>query len=85
MFPVAAVTVSSNASSVTAQTAIVTNVAKRVHSSDRDSLTDVHSKRRRIIDWSPIHEPFQKLYKVEGRSLRDTRHLLEVEYGFAAS
>ena len=52
---------------------------------DQDDDIDTQSKRRKTIDWSPVAEPFRRLYKIEGRSLSETKHFLERNHNFVAS
>ena len=42
-------------------------------------------KRRQVIDWGSIHEPFKNLYKDEDKSLHDTMCILQDQFGFQAS
>ena len=51
---------------------------------NQDALADVPHKRRKL-NWDLVYGPFTKLYKDEGRSLAETRRILNREYGFAAS
>ena len=53
-------------------------------SNDQDASADIPHKRRKL-NWDLVYGPFIKLYKDEGKSLAETKCILEREHGFAAS
>ena len=42
-------------------------------------------KRRKLIDWDSIYEPFKRVYIDEGKSLPETMQILKKQYDFKPS